>query len=111
LESSVIGKGTIFGRAVGATIAFGLEPLRGLGKLGQLSWLECGSGSSAHRSGNQKEGTINRYQIGWDADAKADWHDTAAGTPGSAASTRQSWSEQDANWDSSSASQSGNIAT
>jgi hypothetical protein len=46
----------------------------------------------------------NRYQRGWDEAAKADWLDSAVDTLSSVASTRA-----DASWDSSAASQSGDI--
>jgi hypothetical protein len=52
---------------------------------------------------------INRYRRGWDASAKADLPDSAAGTPDSAASTRPDVNKDDANWDSSSASLTVNI--
>src|SRR5579864_3365308 len=65
------------------------------------------SGSSRRRTkANQAEDGINRYRTGWDATAKAGSPDSAADTPGSAASTRPAVTVQDANWDSCAASQS-----
>jgi hypothetical protein len=59
---------------------------------------------------NQAEEGINRYRIGWDANAKADSPDSAADTPGSATSTRRAGQAEDANCDFSAASMTVNIA-
>ena len=52
---------------------------------------------------------ISRYRREKDEDAMAGSLDTAADTPGSAASTRQCSNQRDTNWRSSAASLAGNI--
>jgi hypothetical protein len=57
---------------------------------------------------------VSRYRTGWDAIAKAGSPDSAAGTPGSAASIRPGVNnpetkKEDANWDSCAASQTVDI--
>jgi len=51
---------------------------------------------------NQAEEGVSRYRRGWDGVAKADSRDSAADTPGSAASTRPiaraQEQEEEANW-------------
>jgi len=60
----------------------------------------------AVQSESKEDEGINRYRKDWDANAKADGPDSAAGTPGSVASTRTTGN---ADWYSSAASQTGNI--
>lgn len=56
---------------------------------------------------SRRNGT-SRYRRDWDAAAKAGWRDTAADTPDSRASTRET-SEEQANWDSCIASLTSDI--
>src|SRR5690348_9963815 len=100
----VIGVPPLLRRARLSVVPCGHNSCRALTPRGCANRASClglarGSGSSAHRSGNHKEGTISRYRRGWDADAMAGWPDSASDTPRSAASTRRSFSEQHANLD------------
>ena len=63
--------------------ATGSRPIRiRIGPRLQLWW------KRKNTEANQANGGISRYRRGWDEAAKADWPDSAADRPGSAASTR-----------------------
>jgi hypothetical protein len=86
-------------------MASGSWPVVGKCGLGKTIWLE-----RTNAEANLAKEETSRYRRGWDADAKADWPDTAADTPGSATSTRLIVRGADANWDCGAASVADDIS-